>query len=389
MTTRFPLSFSSVVATGFAIFSMFFGAGNLLFPIELGQRTGSNIWYGYIGLFTTGVVFALAGLVAIALFDGKHSTFFNRLGKRSGFTLELMILLVVGPLTGVPRSIDVLYELAHAYIPALTLTNFVICFMLIIFTSTYKRERIMPLLGYVISPLLVTLLFITIGIGLTNINDFITTAYTPFQAFQRGIREGYITMDMLAAFHFAPLAVIYLRRMSTNARMGIKNVTRSTIAAIAITGGLLATIYAGLSFIGAHKFGLQGIHNPATLTMAIASRILPSWMLLPLCLLVFLAITSTAISLTTISADFLREDIFSERISHGQALWMTIITTGLAAHGGLHLMLIIEKLFVSIAYPPLIVLTVCNILYKTTGFRHVKGPFWTAFALSLGYYFLA
>lgn len=386
MSARFPLSFPSVVATGFAIFSMFFGAGNLLFPIELGHLVGSNVWYGYAGLFITGILFALIGMISLILFEGKHTTFFNRLGRRTGLCVEALILIMIGPLTGIPRAIDILYELTLSQVTSLTLSNFVIGFLVIIFACSYKRERIMPLLGYVISPLLVLLLAITIILGIANTSTFIHSSYTPLQSVGRGIREGLSTMDLMAAFHFAPLAVIYLRRMSNRPTLGIKNVTKCALAASLITGCLLSLIYAGLSYIGAHQFGLPSISNPAKLTLAIAKTILPGWMLVPLFVLLFLAITSTAISLTTIFSDFIREEVFSESVTHAHALWITSIATGFAAHGGLHMILSLEKHFLMLCYPPLIVLAICNILYKTTGFRHVKGPVWCSFFLSCAHY---
>lgn len=388
MIARIPLSRLSVFTTGFAIFSMFFGSGNLIFPIELGQRTGSNVWYGYLGLFGTGVIFTLLGLLSIILYRGNYHTFFNRLGRIPGSFLNICVLVMIGPLTGLPRAINVLYQIMSHYIPNVSLFTFVLCFLTVIFIACYKRERVMPLLGYVISPLLVILLLFLVVHGWLNGGPICTHGYPRLAAFYRGMSEGYATMDMMAAFHFAPLAITYLQRIS-HVPFGPKRVLHSAIAASGITCALLAITYSGLSYLGAQYCGMVASRNPVTIAYVITKDLLPEWIGNGLHILFMLAIISTAISLTTIFTDYLREDVFENRVSHIHTLLITLVLSGCSANGGLYAILRFEKPFLELFYPPLIVLTLCNIAHKLWKFRPVKLPVAAAFIVSaINYFFL-
>jgi len=388
MTTRTSLSFATIIATGLAIFSMFFGAGNLIFPIDLGRRTGINVSYGCIGLIITGVIFALIGLLAIILYRGDHNAFFGRVGTIPGFLSHTIILVMLGPLTAIPRAIDVLYGLCVPLVITSSVFHFILLFLGITFLATYRRERVMPLLGYIISPLLVVLLFIIFGSVVWNEAPLFFEAYTPLQSFARGIREGYATMDLMAALHFAPLATFYLRRLTRNKRLGTKSIIKVTLFACTITGILLSLIYIGLSYIGA-AYGHNVItHNPAELTLSITQHILSPYMLPFFYLLITLAITSTAISLTTIFTDFLRKQVFHEHVTHTQALLLTLFLTGISAHSGLHAILRLETPFLMVFYPPLIILVICNIAYKLIDFKPVKLPVALALVASIVNYWI-
>lgn len=386
MIARIPLPFISVITTGFAIFSMFFGSGNLIFPIELGQRTGIHVSYGYWGLFITGVLFTLLGLLGIVLYQGDHHAFFNRLGKIPGTAINICVLVMIGPLTGLPRAINVLHQVLEHYIPDLSLFTFILCFLSFIFAACFRRERVMPLLGYVISPLLVSMLLFLVFYGWLYGGPICADGPSKMAAFYRGISEGYATMDMLAAFHFAPLAVTHLRRIS-NIQFGPRRVFYAALGASAITCGLLAITYIGLSYLGARFCYVVTSRNPVTIAYLATTQCLPAWMGNGLHILFMLAIISTAISLTTIFTDYLREDVFNESISHMHALLITLILSGCSAIGGLYAILRFEKPFLQIFYPPLIVLTLCNIAYKAWKFKPVKRPVAGAFALSIIRYF--
>lgn len=385
---RIPLSTPAIVTTSFAIFSMFFGAGNLIFPIQLGQRAGLNVWYGCLGLLVTGVLFTLMGLLAVIGYEGNHHRFFGRLGNMPGTFLDLLVLIMIGPLTGLPRAITVLHEFFLKYNPNIQLFDFSIVFLLVILLATYKRERVMPLLGYLISPVLVGLLLTVIGLAWNSHLPLPTEGAAPLEAFWRGIREGYTTMDLMAAFHFAPLATTYLRRLAGNERFGIKSVTRSAAAASVITSVLLSSIYIGLSYIGALYGTALNTHNPVSLAYTITRTLLPGWLVGVFYLVVLLAITSTAISLTTIFTDYLHENVGEEHISYPQALLFTLILSGFSANGGLHAILKLELPFLIIFYPPLIMLTLCNIAHKLWGIQRVRLPVMLSFLPGLCYYWL-
>ncbi|MGD1997641.1 MAG: branched-chain amino acid transport system II carrier protein, partial [Candidatus Dependentiae bacterium] len=301
--------------------------------------------------------------------------------------VDLLVLIMIGPLTGLPRAITVLHELILKNFPNLPLFDFSVGFLFFVFLVAHRRDRVMSLLGYLISPVLFGLLLTIIGIAWHGGMPLPVEGLPPFESFWRGVREGYTTMDLMAAFHFAPLATTYLRRLSNNERFGIKSVTRSAVAASLITSILLSSVYIGLSYIGALYGTKLNTHNPVSLAYTITRTLLPGWLVGVFYLVIFLAITSTAISLATIFTDYLHENVATDHITYPQALLFTIILSGFSANGGLHAILKLELPFLIIFYPPLIMLALCNIAYKLWGVQHVRLPVALSFLPGL-YYFL-
>ena len=101
------------LAIGLAMFSMFFGAGNIVFPLALGQYAGDQNFYGMLGLLLTAAFMPIAGVIAMILFDGNYRAFFGRLGRIPGFILALITISLLGPLGSTPRCIALSYTTLH------------------------------------------------------------------------------------------------------------------------------------------------------------------------------------------------------------------------------------------------------------------------------------
>lgn len=381
------IPFSPMITTGLALFSMFFGAGNLIFPIEMGKKTGIYALYGTLGLVLTGVLFTLVGLFAMIIYRGNHKAFFNRLGKIPGFLLSAFVFIVIGPLTGIPRSANVLYEISSHYLTALGHSDFIILFLILLFIVGHKRERVVPLLGYVVSPVLLSLLSYLIIKGYFISEAPVISGSSISWSFMKGAKEGYLTMDLLAAFHFGPLAVMHLKQEYKNNKMTLRSVTKAALGASVISCALLTIMYIGLSYIGSRYGNLINSSNPATLMHSVITHITPNSAPI-LHALVALAIFSTAIALTTIFSEFLYHDIFREEITYRQSVLLTLMLTGFTAHGGLYAILKFGKTMLFVCYPPLITLALANIGYKMWGIKSVKYPVLIAFTISLMRYLI-
>ena len=80
------LTFKQKILVAGTLFGMFFGAGNLIFPVHLGQMAGSNVWQAILGLLITGVGLPLLGvaatyLVLVMLFSALLAKFERRLAQ--------------------------------------------------------------------------------------------------------------------------------------------------------------------------------------------------------------------------------------------------------------------------------------------------------------------
>lgn len=145
---------SDVLSTGFAMFSMFFGAGNIIFPLVVGQYAGSHNLFAIFGLILTAVVMPFAGVIAMLLYDGDYQKFFGKLGKIPGFILTLAILSLLGPLGSVPRCIALSYSTLKSSFPSLPSIWFSAGACVLVFILSVKKNRLIDLLGKILTPIL-------------------------------------------------------------------------------------------------------------------------------------------------------------------------------------------------------------------------------------------
>jgi len=100
---------SSVFTAGFAMFSMFFGSGNLVFPLLLGSVVQGTYAYAILGLFISAVCIPFLGLIGMIQFNGDREAYFSRLGRIPSFVLVFFLLALIGPLGVIPRCITVAF----------------------------------------------------------------------------------------------------------------------------------------------------------------------------------------------------------------------------------------------------------------------------------------
>ena len=133
---------SGILTIGLAIFSMLFGAGNIIYPIKCGVLAGSQNIFGITGFILTGVVLPIIGLVSMILFHGNYKLFFNRLGKISGALAIFYCMLIIGPILAMPRCITVPFEMLKQFMPEqINLFMFSIMFSFITFLNEKRLEK--------------------------------------------------------------------------------------------------------------------------------------------------------------------------------------------------------------------------------------------------------
>src|SRR3989304_6237810 len=91
------MPYAHTITVGLAIFSMLFGAGNLIFPLMVGIESGCHNSFGMAGFILTAVCLPLAGLISMILFDGNYQAFFERVGKRLGRFMIFICMVIIGP----------------------------------------------------------------------------------------------------------------------------------------------------------------------------------------------------------------------------------------------------------------------------------------------------
>ena len=375
-----------IITTGLAMFSMFFGAGNIVFPLMIGQVAGTMSWYATAGLLITAVGVPFMGLVAMTHYNGDFRAFFSRIGAVPGFLVTLFIMVLIGPVNAIPRCISLSYATTHLYIPALSQFMFSLGSCVVIFLATYRKSRIVDLLGQFLSPLLVVALAIIAIKGLLFHPEAVANTASAGSMFMFGFEKGYNTMDLLGTFFFASVIIQSLRlhfpQEKSNAVLASYALKASIIGA-----SLLAAVYVGFaqvaSYYGTSLAGLRMeelLGTTAHLVLGNAGGLVVS-------AAVALACLTTAITLVVVFAEFLQKDVFNSGVGYIYCLTLTLAATCIFANFDFSQIVSTIEPVLIVGYPVMILLTALNWAYKARGFAPVKLPVLLATVVSFAYYY--
>jgi LIVCS family branched-chain amino acid:cation transporter len=389
---------SEIVTLGLAIFSMLFGAGNLMYPLAVGMSSGTQNAFGITAFMITAICLPLIGIITMILYKGNYEAFFARLGTISGKLMIFICMLILGPVIAMPRIITLSHTMMTPFLPYDFLTVpsvsasfvFAIIFLLITFVFTYRENKIVDILGLIVSPALLVSLFYIIVKGILYANEPIQHIQSNTAVFFNNLIRGYETLDLIGALFFSS---IILNMMRTN-----KNHTgcpERQYALVGLKSGLIGTsllglVYIGMSILGVyHGRGLENV-NSGELFREISLRILGGYGTFIVALAVLLACLSTAIALAAVIAEYTKKALFNDRISYVQALVLTLLSCIPLATAGLGSVLALTAGPITfVGYPTLITLTLCNMAHKLWGFNAVRIPVLLTFFISLaGYFYL-
>ncbi len=346
------------IAFGLAVFAMFFGAGNIIFPLALGQITLNKTPWGLLGFLLTAVAMPFIGLLAMFRYKGKIRLFFARLGKIPGLSLATLVISLLGPFGAAPRCIALMHSTLSLSFPGLPLILFSISACGLIFLFSFKENRLVKLLGYVLSPLMVALLILIIIKGFISSPETVLESSNPSNGshFWKGLTEGYNTMDLLAAFFFAPIVISSLKNPEKD-----QNLNGFVIIASIIGASLLALVYIGFCYL-AYLYApqLTGIANDQLLG-AIAIKILGPHAGIIVGLTVTFACLTTAIALIAAFASFIKKEIMKERIGYTPILIISLLITFAITTLEFQRISRILNPLLEVCYPVLILLTFYNL----------------------------
>lgn len=347
------------LTVGLAIFAMFFGAGNIIFPLAIGQMSLDQTPWGLSGFLLTAVAMPFAGLLAMFRCQGQVRLFFSRMGNVPGFVIAILIISLIGPFGAAPRCLALAYSTLSLSLPGIPLILFGAGACLLIFLFAYKENCLLKLLGYVLSPLKIGLLIFIIIKGFIDAPEttLVSTDPSKIAHFWHGLKEGYNTMDLLGAFFFAPIIILSLGDQKKD-----PNFNRFVLIASAIGAFLLTMIYIGFCYLAYHYSPeLQGISNDQLLA-AIAIHILGPYAGLIAGLTVTFACLTTAIALIAAFTSFMHKEVFREKIGHIPVLIFSLIITFAVTTLEFQGIARFLNPVLEICYPALILLTIYNLI---------------------------
>lgn len=295
----------------------------------------------------------------------------------------------MGPFGVIPRCITVAHGSFLLLVPSCPLLLFSIVFCAILFLLTYRKSKVVPILGLVLTPLLLISLGVISVFGLLESPPMIKSALDSSDSYMTGLIEGYQTMDLMASFFFAIVVMDHIRNKLKHShhdrKISSRHFSRLTLASMLLGAGLLALIYLSFVYLGAtYASRLESTPTEWALGQIALFTLGPQAGVI-VATAVVLACLTTAIVLSSVFADFAYERITFKKVSAHLWLIVTLLISvlvstlefkGIAAFLGPVLQWL---------YPGMIVLTICNILHRTYGMKTVKTPVYLTLGATFGY----
>ncbi|MBN8827422.1 MAG: branched-chain amino acid transport system II carrier protein [Sphingobacteriia bacterium] len=346
-----------ILIYGFSMFSMFFGSGNLVFPLKIGIDTGQNWLLGFLGLFITGITLPFLGLFVIKLHNGSYNSFFAEGGKFTKIFLPLFTLSLLGSFGVVPRCITVAHGGIEYLWPQIELSSFSLLYCILCYLICLKDKLMISILGKWLTPILLSFLIFLIIYGIIKAPQITAIVTNKPESFLTGFFQGYETMDLLAAFFFS--SVMFKQIQSThNPESGIiKLALKSSL----IGASLLSFVYLGFVYLGAHYKTIVADVTPELILPSISFHLLGEKAVVIISIIILLSCLTTAVALNNIYARYLTK-LF--KLNDNKFPIVLCLTTGASFFASLFDFKGISSFLspvLEVTYPGLIALTILSI----------------------------
>ncbi|WP_297596388.1 branched-chain amino acid transport system II carrier protein [uncultured Cetobacterium sp.] len=346
-----------VLILGLALFSMFFGAGNLLFPPSLGVSVGTSWLVAGVGFFLTGVGLPLLGILAFTKV-GSLDEFANKVSSKFNTIYLTTLILVIGPLFAIPRTGSTTFEMGVLPLingdPKLIAIVTSIIFFGITLFLVLNESKVTDILGKFLTPIILVILALITFIGLLNPIGIAVASKVEGSQFSYGFINGYQTMDALASVLFGVIIVKGLESKGiTDSREQKSFLTGSGM--IAAVG--LGLIYFSLIYLGSQISGMENLSTAQT-ALTLAELTLGSSGKIAFGVCVAAACLTTSVGLTALVSDWFAKLL---NVSYKMVALVTCVFSSVLAVAGLDYIISLAVPVLVVLYPVTIVLIVLNI----------------------------
>lgn len=285
----------------FALFSLFFGAGNLILPPFLGYNAGDGWFWVLIGFSISAVIIPILAIYGHAKLQGTILDFSNKVSPTFAILFSILIYLIAIALPS-PRTASFTYEMAiepFFQISSLELSSIYFALVLVF---VLNRNRMLSIIGKFLTPLIVCILLIIICLGLfTEVASVRDSIFN--NSFAEGILEGYQTFDAIGGVVVGGVVVVSL---SLQGEFNYEEKKKMIIRSGLFAGLGLFLIYGGLIVLGAHNSNVLVIDNRTELLSVLSIQNLGNIGNVFLSVLIALACFTTAVGIVTGTADFVK-----------------------------------------------------------------------------------
>ena len=326
------LTLSQRVLVAGTLFGMFFGAGNLIFPVHLGQLAGRALLPAIAGFVLTAVGIPILAVAAIGIThsDGLQALA-GRVGRGYGVVFTCVLYLTIGPCFAIPRCATTSFTtgvqplLPAAWAGRIPLLLFSLLFFAVVLLFSLRPAGITVWIGKIINPVFLVFYGVLVVSALLHPGASAMAAQ-PEPAYQNGaffpaFIEGYGTMDAIAGLAFGIVVIDIVRRMGVTRD---EAVSREVLHSGLLTGVLMAVLYALTILMGAQSRGLFAVSENGGIALAqIAGQYLGRAGSVILAVTITFACLKTSIGLVTSCAE-----TFARMFPHGlqYRTWAVLFT---------------------------------------------------------------
>ncbi|MGN5652999.1 branched-chain amino acid transport system II carrier protein BrnQ1 [Bacillus sp. Brlt_9] len=349
------------------LFSMFFGAGNLIFPPFLGYETGEYVWISLVGFIISATGLPILGVIAIAK-AGSFQALAGRVHSSFAIIFPCIVYLFIGPGLGIPRAGSLAFEMGPGqFLPeagSIALLCYTVIFFSIVYWLSLSPSKLMGLFGKVLTPLLLGMIaLIFIKSMFTSVGSVKEAAGNYGQApmFQ-GFLDGYLTMDALAALIFGIVIANALRTKGIEDDKGLAKYM--SIAGIG-AGLLLSIIYVILGYVGSISGSLGPFDNGANVLARVMTTLFGQGGVVLLGLIFTIACLCVSIGLVTSCSQF----FVSAFPKVAYKVWAFILSfvSMILANLGLTQILKVSVPILGFIYPVALTLIILGLFHKYIG----------------------
>lgn len=300
----------STVVVGLAFFSMFFGAGNLIFPLVLGARYENYFLICALGFIITAAILPTFGILAMIKAKGHYQELFKGLLPNNWSRwFFLIVLLFWIPLGSGPRCVILAHSSIKTYVPAMPpIWLFSMLFLATVYGCIVSRQKVIDILGKILTPALLLALFFMVLTSFMH-GQIDQSEHNGFKVFFESLADGYYTQDLIAAIFFSSTIVSMLNVGEHHQKEALRKTWYGGLIAVFLLAIIYTCLMAASAIHAEHLRALSG----EKLVSALAQIALGSTFGGLSSVAVSIACLTTEIALVIVFADFLCEFVFDKK----------------------------------------------------------------------------
>ncbi len=351
-------SMKDSIILGLALFAMFFGAGNLIFPTSVGLQSGSQWFSALSGFGITGIILPLLGVMAVMMSGGTLTSFGSRAGNKFGIIYGTIVISSLG-LVAVSRTAATTFEMGVSpMFPSVSPILNAVVFFTITWLLAINPTGIIDRIGKILTPVLLAMLAVIIAKGVFFPMGQ-ATATTLTQPFKFGFFGGYQTMDAMGSAILGGIVIASLLEKGYTKKEDQMLMTKKSVL---IAGAGLAIVYGGLLYLGATGTTIFSTDLPKTvLTVSIVQQLLGNTGKIILGLCVSFACLTTSIGLTATIGEYF-STLTKNKFSYKTIVTMTVIICAIISNFGVDMIVALASPLLVAMYPVTIVLILMNLI---------------------------